>query len=85
MRREDKFVGLVDVGTGSLVAQFEHVFPVIDIEYRCGRSYYVIHTYFRLNHKNLLIRMFNLTLPKNYGKIPWSMVQENAALAAIAC
>ena len=81
MDREDKFVGLLDFGNGS-VAEFEYAQPMIVKNYGSG---YSTETHFRIDCKNLLTRIENLKLPKNYGKVPWSMVQENAALAAMGC
>lgn len=87
MGREDKFIRLLDFGDGP-VAEFEHAYPVYyayDSYYTGGPTRRILKTHFRLNRKSLLTRIENLKLPKNYGKVPWSMVQENAALAAMDC
>lgn len=81
MAREDKFVGLVDMGSG-LVAEFEHATPFVSKNDGGGNT---IETHFRINCSNLMTRIANLKLPKNYGKVPWSMVQENAAHSAMGC
>lgn len=92
MRREDKFIGLVadrcdgqpaDFGDGP-VAEFKHAFPFYNAneDYR-GRTFWVLETHFRANLKSLRQRIENLKLPKNYGKVPWSLVQERAAERAI--
>ena len=92
MRREDKFVGLVldtsgiqpiDFGNGP-VAEFKLAFEYTEfVERFGGRRHYVIHTHFRANLKSVRQRAANLSLPKNYGKVPWSLVEERAAEQAI--
>lgn len=92
MRREDKFVGLVadrsgtqpvDFGKGP-VAEFELAYPHYNIHesYGGGHTYSLV-THFRVNLKSVRQRAANLSLPKNYGKVPWSLVQERAAEQAI--
>lgn len=90
MHREDKFVGLladggrpVDFGDGP-VAMFELAFPHLNAneDYR-GRTIWVIETHFYANLRSVRQRAANLKLPKNYGKVPWTLVQERAAEQAI--
>lgn len=92
MRREDKFVGLVHDVSGSRpvnfgngpVAEFELAFPGFEIvKTYGGKTYTELRTHFRANLKSVRQRAVNLSLPKNYGKVPWSLVQERAAEQAI--
>jgi len=78
MSREDRFVGLIKYKDGSIVAEFEHATPFYNLDTISGHL--VKQTNFRLDFSSLLARIENLKLPKNCGKIPWSFVNEYAAL-----
>lgn len=82
--REDKFIGLIgDFGDGP-VAEFELAFPSFEIvKMYGGRTRTELRTHFRADLKSVRQRAANLSLPKNYGKVPWTLVQERAAEQAI--
>ena len=92
MEREDKFVGLLTVKNGTTpidygdgpVAIFKLVYPFTYINERYdGQTYSTTETHFHANLESVRLRAANLSLPKNYGKVPWSLVQERAAEQAI--
>lgn len=85
MSREAKFVKLIHFSDGTVAAEFKHATPCFRYEESyCGRGRAVIETHFCLNLPSLKIRIANLKLPINYGKIPWTLVEERKALAALA-
>lgn len=84
MSREDKFVKLVHFNDGTVAAEFKYAYPCYQAyESYYGRTHWIISTHFRINLPSLKIRIANLKLPINYGKIPWTLVEERKALTAL--